>query len=163
MAEDSDLTKQQKESHAITETVDQFMQPTHAAAAHSVTYRWKSDIGTKMYIIVGVDEFGVICSMFISMGSSGTQMHNISNALGRVISLCIQNDKATLMEIVQTLEDFSSEQVWMSDTLGRAKSVPAVIALILERHLRVEEILENMHSGIEEDADVHEDNHGENH
>jgi hypothetical protein len=151
MAEDSELTKQQKEQEHVKKHVTHAMSVCQPGQTISTTYRWRSDIGGKMHVTVGIDEFGVVCNMFINVGSSGTQMHNICNALGRVISLCIQNDKATLIQIVETLEDFRSECVWMSDSLGRAKSIPSVIALILERHLRVEEQLETIHTGESDD------------
>lgn len=102
-----------------------------------------------MYVTAGADEYGTLNSLILNVGSSGTTVHNICNALGRVISIAIQNDKATALQIVQTLEDVSSEVVWMSDTLGQARSIPEVLAKILLRHIEIEHEIDAMHSGEE--------------
>ena len=115
-----------------------------------------------MHIHVGADEFCVLDTMIINVGASGTTVHNLANSLGRVISKAIQRDKATAMEIVQTLEDVSSEVVWTNDLLGRAESIPNVIALTILRHMDIENTIDSMHTGDEDDANFHEDNHMDN-
>jgi len=125
--------------------------PMRPGISRTITYKFRNTAGTSMHVHVGVDEYGVLHSMVINVGSSGTTIHNIVNALGRVISIAIQNDKATALKIVHTIEGFSSDTVWMSDELGTAKSIPDVIALILLRHIDIETHIENTHTGEEED------------
>jgi hypothetical protein len=102
-----------------------------------------------MYIVISLDEFGVTNGMFIQVGSSGSTVHNVCNALARVISIAIQRDKATALQIVQTMEDVKSEVIWMSDKLGNADSIPAAISLVLLRHIELEAQIEEMHTEME--------------
>ena len=165
MATDSELTLHQKRQKCIQDSAEHILDDSMPGATQTITYVWKSSAGTKMYIHVGVDEYGVLNSMFINVGASGSTIHNVVNAMGRVISIAIQRDKATALEIVQTLEDVTSELVWMNDCMGRTNSIPGVISIIILRHVDIEECIERIHTDFtsEEDADVHEDNHGANH
>jgi hypothetical protein len=121
----------------------------------TITYVWKNTAGTKMYVIVGCDEFGVINSMILNIGESGTTLHNMGNSLGRVISLALQENSKLALPIIQTLEDFSSDVMWMpknnSEDMGTAKSIPGVLAKILFRHHEIEQELEAIHTGEETD------------
>jgi hypothetical protein len=124
----------------------------------SISYRFKGSAGPSMYITVSLDEYGVVNGMFINVGSSGSTIHNVCNALARVISIAIQNDKATSIQIVQTMEDVGSEVVWICDTLGKADSIPAAIALVLLRHVKIDEKMEEIHT---DNSNVHPDAQGE--
>jgi len=127
------------------------LRSTKPGESLSTTYLFRGSAGNSLYITVGVDEYGVVNSMFINLGASGSTIHNVCNALARVISIAIQNDKATVLQIVQTMEDVSSEVVWIHDDLGRAGSIPSAIALVLLRQLKLEEELEKLHTAEEEE------------
>ena len=125
----------------------------------STTYKFRNSTGTTLYVTITFDEFYVIEGIIINQGASGTSMHNVCNALGRVTSVAIQfilKHKPEVLEkflekIAGNLEGYSSEVLWMSDDLGNANSIPDVLARILRRHIEVSESLENMHSGEEEE------------
>ena len=134
----------------MDQMVDRLIGSPTPGSVHSITHKFRGSAGNTMYIVVSLDEFNVPSGMFIQVGSSGSTIHNVCNALARVISIAIQNDKATALQIVQTMEDVRSEVVWISDTLGKADSIPAVIALVLEYHLNVEHKLDKLHSGEED-------------
>lgn len=119
-------------------------------STHSITHKFRGSAGNSMYIVVSMDEFSVPNGIFIQVGSSGSTVHNVCNALTRVISIAIQNDKATALQIVQTMEDVKSEVVWINDNLGKADSIPAAIALVLLKHIEYEEKIEEMHTGNED-------------
>ena len=114
---------------------------------------------TSLYIIVTFDEFYVIDGIIINQGASGTSMHNVCNALGRTISHSIQKiQKLESKETIKYIEDlvkiytgFTSETMWMHETMGSVLSIPDVFAKILQRHIDVTEALEEMHTGEEED------------
>jgi hypothetical protein len=137
----------------IEKAIDNLMKPVVPGESHSQTHKFKGSSGTTMYITVGVDEFNVVNSMFINIGSSGTTIHNVCNALARVISIAIQNDKATLLQIVQTLEDVGSETRWISDSLGVAESIPSSIALVLLHHIDIDESYDKLHNEFSEECD----------
>lgn len=122
---------------------------TTPGASHSITHRFRGSAGNTMYIVVSLDEFSVPNGMFIQVASSGSTVHNVCNALARVISIAIQNDKATALQIVQTMEDVKSEIVWINDNLGKADSIPAAISLVLLYHLELEEKIEDLHTEME--------------
>ena len=144
----------------IEETVNHILNhPVQKDQAPSVSYRFSGSAGPSMYITVRLDEYGVVNGMFINVGSSGSTVHNVCNSLARVISIAIQNDKATCLQIVQTMEDVSSEVVWICDTLGKADSIPAAIALVLLRHNKIDEAMEDLHT---DNSDVHPDAQGDN-
>jgi hypothetical protein len=132
--------------------VEHFMKEELPGIKNSITYNWHNTAGAKMHVHVSTDEFGVLDTMIINVGSSGTTTHNIVNALGRVLSIAIQRDKKIAMDIVQTLEGFSSEVDWISEELGRAPSIPDVISKVLLRHIDIETAIEDMHSGEEEEC-----------
>jgi hypothetical protein len=123
---------------------------TKPGESPSITFKFRGSANNTMYIVVSIDEFGVPSGMFIQVGSSGSTIHNVCNALARVISIAIQNDKATALQIVQTMEDVKSEVVWISDLLGKADSIPAAISLVLIKMLEYEEKLETLHTELEE-------------
>jgi hypothetical protein len=125
---------------------------TPNGAHKSTTYQFKGSAGNSMYITVGVDEYGVVCSMFINVGSSGSTVHNVVNALARVISIAIQNDKATALQIVQTMENVKSEVRWMCDGLGHTDSIPSAIAMVLLKQIEIEEELERIHTDFDEEV-----------
>jgi hypothetical protein len=135
----------------MNETVEHLIEPTKPGIKNTITYKLRNTAGASMHVHVGVDEFGVLNQMIINMASSGTTTHNLVNSLGRVISIAIQNDKATALQIVQTLEGMTSEVDWISDTLGRAQSIPEAISKILLKHIDIEEAIEAAHSGEETD------------
>jgi len=124
----------------------------------SATYIWKSSAGPKLYITVTFDEFHTIEGFIANHEASGSSMHNVCNALGRMISLGIQKvrrvDPDGLTEYIEkqiaNLSGFNSETMWMHDTMGAVLSIPDVFAKILERHLEVTEAIEEIHSGEEE-------------
>jgi hypothetical protein len=134
----------------IEKAVQRFLSDPDKGASHSVTHRFKGSSGTTLYITMGIDEFNVPNSMFINIGASGTTIHNVCNALARVVSIAIQNDKATLLQIVQTMENVGSETRWISDTLGVAESIPSAIALVLLHHVEIDEALDKIHNFDEE-------------
>jgi len=143
---------------SLDRTIAHYSNNVAAGACHSVTYKFHSSQGVKMYVIVNVDEFNVINGMFLNIGESGTTLHNVVNALGRMVSLAIQEVRKTnpgrlteyLMKTVGNLSGMSSDSVWMSDELGSANSIPDVLGLILLRHVEIEETMDDMHTGEEE-------------
>jgi hypothetical protein len=137
----------------IEKEIENLMTPVKPGVSHSTTHKFRGSSGTKMYITIGVDEYNVVNSLMINIGSSGTTIHNVCNALGRVISIAIQNDKATLIQIVQTLEDVSSETRWMSDSLGNAESIPSAIALVLLHCIEVDDAYDKLHNNFSEECD----------
>ena len=145
----------------LIKTMDHFMSEPRRGAHNSVTYRFKASSGTNMYIIVNVDEFNVISGLFVNIGESGTTIHNVVNAMGRMISLGIQEKRKTdpqhlneyLLKIVSNLEGMTSDVVWMNDTLGRANSIPDVMSLIILRQIELDDAMDDMHSGEEDEEE----------
>ena len=140
--------------------IEHYTGTPRSGSDHSITYQFRASSGTKMYVIVTVDEFNVVNGMFINVGESGTTIHNTVNAMGRIISLSIQEIRKTkpdrlidfILKIVGSLEGMSSDVVWMSDEFENANSIPDVIGLILLRHIEIEEEMDALHSGEEEDG-----------
>lgn len=130
--------------------VEKLLKDNTPGSTHSITHKFRGSAGGSMYIVVSVDEFCVPNGIFIQVASSGSTVHNLANAMARVISIAIQNDKATALQIVQTLEDVKSEVVWISDELGKADSIPEAVSLVLLKHIEYEEKIEEMHT---EDGD----------
>ena len=139
--------------------IDNALAPTPDGSRKSSSYVWKSSGGPKLYVTVTFDEFYTIEGMIINLGASGSSMHNMCNALGRAISLGIQEIRKVnsarvipfLQKMIDNLSGFSSEVVWMSETMGTVNSIPDVLGRILNRHIEMTEALEEMHSGEEED------------
>ena len=142
----------------IEKTVEHFTNPPMRGAHSSVTYKFKNAQGLGLYVIVTVDEFSVIKGIFMGIESSGTTLHNVVNCLGRILSLAIQEIRQKdpnqlipfLMKAVSNMQGISSDTVWMNDSLGRANSIPEIIALILLRQVEIDERMDENHSGEEE-------------
>ena len=133
-----------------------------AGSHNSTTYCFRSSVGPKLYVILTFDEFYVIKGMMINHEASGTSLHNICNAIGRIISLGIQEIRKIkpnslydyILKQVENLSGFSSDVLWMNDDLGNAQSIPDVLALILKRHVAISEAVDELHSGEEEECDI---------
>ena len=143
----------------IDKAVEHFTNPPMRGANSSITYKFHNAQGLGLHIIVTVDEFSVIKGIFMGIESSGTTLHNVVNCLGRILSLSIQEIRKSnpnnltpfLMKAVNNMQGITSDTVWMNDDLGRADSIPEIIALILLRQVEIDERMDDNHSGDEED------------
>lgn len=87
-----------------------------------------------LYITANRGGQGHLCEVFLNTTKSGSTLHGMSEALGRVISVALQHDFRLVGKIARTLEDISSDGAWNSQTLGRVYSIPAALAKVLDRY-----------------------------
>ncbi len=85
-----------------------------------------------LYVTVNVDKTGRPIEIFTNIGKSGGDTAALSEAIGRLISIALQNG-VPLEKIVMTLLNITgSQSVWDNGRL--IKSVPDAIAKVLKAH-----------------------------
>jgi len=94
------------------------------------TYRF---IGpTKLYITINKDLAGNIREVFLNAASSGSTIRSLCEALGKAVSIALQNEKRLLPRIIRSFQDDLSESQWHCSELSRpAKSIPDALSLVL--------------------------------
>ena len=85
-----------------------------------------------LYVTANRGKNGHVREVFLNTTKSGSTLHGMSEALGRVISVALQHDYRLVGKIARTLEDISSDGAWHSGTLGRVYSIPAALAKVLD-------------------------------
>ncbi|HIJ79424.1 MAG: hypothetical protein OEY01_11000 [Desulfobulbaceae bacterium] len=86
-----------------------------------------------LYITANKGNQGHVREVFLNTTKSGSTLHGMSEALGRVISVALQHDYRLVSKIARTLEDISSDGAWISRSLGRTFSIPAALAKVLDK------------------------------
>jgi ribonucleoside-diphosphate reductase alpha chain len=98
---------------------------------HGSTFKWRGP--APLYITANRGNNGHIRELFLNTTKSGSTLHGMSEALGRVISVALQHDYRLVGKIARTLEDISSDGAWNNGSLGRVYSIPAALAKVLDR------------------------------
>jgi hypothetical protein len=100
------------------------------------TYRF---IGpTKLYITINRDSENVIREVFINAASSGSTTRSLCEALGRAISIALQNRKELVHSFVKKFNGDLSESQWHNREVERsATSIPDAVSLVLKRELEL--------------------------
>jgi ribonucleoside-diphosphate reductase alpha chain len=95
------------------------------------TYKFRGP--APLYITANKGGQGHVREVFLNTTKSGSTLHGMSEALGRVISVALQHDYRLVGKIARTLEDISSDGAWISASLGRVYSIPAALAKVLDK------------------------------
>ncbi|MBU0486040.1 MAG: hypothetical protein KKB30_16165 [Proteobacteria bacterium] len=95
------------------------------------TFKWRGP--APLYITANRGDQGHVREIFLNTTKSGSTLHGMSEALGRVISVALQHDYRLVRKIARTLEDISSDSAWQSGSLGRVFSIPAALAKVLDK------------------------------
>lgn len=86
-----------------------------------------------LYITANKGSKSHVREVFLNTTKSGSTLHGMSEALGRVISVALQHDYRLVGKLARTLEDISSDSVWHCGSLGRVYSIPAALAKVLDK------------------------------
>jgi ribonucleoside-diphosphate reductase alpha chain len=100
------------------------------AERHGSTFKFSGP--APLYVTANKGEFGHVREVFLNTTKSGSTIHGMCEALGRVISVALQHDYRLLGKISRTLEDISSDGAWQNLNLGRVYSIPAALAKVLD-------------------------------
>lgn len=95
------------------------------------TFKWRGP--APLYITANKGPQKHIREVFLNTTKSGSTLHGMSEALGRVISVALQHDYRLVGKIARTLEDISSDGAWNNGRMGRVYSIPAALARVLEQ------------------------------
>jgi ribonucleoside-diphosphate reductase alpha chain len=95
------------------------------------TFKWRGP--APLYVTANRGSQGHVREIFLNTTKSGSTLHGMSEALGRVISVALQHDYRLVGKIARTLEDISSDGAWNNGSLGRCYSIPAALAKVLDR------------------------------
>ncbi len=95
------------------------------------TFKWRGP--APLYITANKGPHNHVRELFLNTTKSGSTLHGMSEALGRVISVALQHDYRLVGKIARTLEDISSDGAWNNGSLGRVYSIPAALARVLEQ------------------------------
>jgi ribonucleoside-diphosphate reductase alpha chain len=95
------------------------------------TFKWRGP--APLYITANRGDRGHVREIFLNTTKSGSTLHGMSEALGRVISVALQHDYRLVSKIARTLEDISSDGAWQNASLGRCYSIPAALAMVLDK------------------------------
>jgi len=95
------------------------------------TFKWRGP--APLYITANKGPQNHVREVFLNTTKSGSTLHGMSEALGRVISVALQHDYRLVGKIARTLEDISSDGAWNNGSLGRVYSIPAALARVLEQ------------------------------
>lgn len=98
---------------------------------HGSTFKWRGP--APLYITANRGSQGHVREVFLNTTKSGSTLHGMSEALGRVISVALQHDYRLVSKIARTLEDISSDGAWNNGSLGRCYSIPAALAKVLDK------------------------------
>jgi len=85
-----------------------------------------------LYVTANRGKNGHVREVFLNTTKSGSTLHGMSEALGRVISVALQHDYRLVGKIARTLEDISSDSAWHNGLMGRVYSIPAALAKVLD-------------------------------
>ncbi|MFC1523760.1 hypothetical protein ACFL6N_03105 [Thermodesulfobacteriota bacterium] len=96
---------------------------------HGSTFKFRGP--APLYITANKGLEGHVREVFLNTTKSGSTLHGMSEALGRVISVSLQHDYRLIGKLAKTLEDISSEGAWFNKKLGRVLSIPAALAKVL--------------------------------
>ncbi len=94
------------------------------------TFKFKGP--ASLYITANRGDLGHVREIFLNTTKSGSTIHGMCEALGRVMSVALQHDYRLVGKIARTLEDISSDSAWQSGGLGRVYSIPAALAKVLD-------------------------------
>ena len=86
-----------------------------------------------LYVTANRDQEGHVREIFMNTTKSGSTLHGLSEALGRVCSVALQHDHRLAGKLARTLGDIISDGAWMNAGLGRVYSIPAAMAKVLEK------------------------------
>jgi ribonucleoside-diphosphate reductase alpha chain len=95
------------------------------------TFKWRGP--APLYITANRGGQGHVREVFLNTTKSGSTLHGMSEALGRVLSVALQHDYRLVGKLARTLEDISSDGAWSNGSLGRCYSIPAALAKVLDR------------------------------
>lgn len=95
------------------------------------TYRFRG--ASTIFITINQDDSGLDREVFVVATSSGSTTHALCDALGRVISIALQENPLLQKRIVKSLSGISSESVFSSTGFEQARSIPDAVALVLGR------------------------------
>jgi len=104
---------------------------TRPSLLRGLTEKVKTGFGN-MYVTVNFDDKGDPVEVFATIGKSGKSTMAKTEALGRLVTLCLQNGVKT-EEIIHQLKDIEGESPTPFGT-GMVKSIPDGIAQVLERN-----------------------------
>ena len=96
------------------------------------TFKFKGP--ASLYVTANKGAQDHLREVFLNTTKSGSTIHGMCEALGRVISVALQHDYRLVGKIARTLEDISSDAVWQSSSLGRVYSIPAAVARVLQHY-----------------------------
>ena len=100
------------------------------AERHGSTFKFTGP--APLYVTSNKGDQGHVREVFLHTTKSGSTIHGMCEALGRVISVALQHDYRLIGKIARTLEDISSDGVWQNMSLGRVYSIPAALAKVLD-------------------------------
>ena len=107
------------------------MEFTNMDERHGSTFKWRGP--APLYVTANRGGHGHVREVFLNTTKSGSTLHGMSEALGRVISVALQHDYRLVGKIARTLEDISSDGAWQNGSLGRCYSIPAALAKVLDK------------------------------
>ncbi len=105
-----------------------------------------------LYITANKGHNGHVREVFLNTTKSGSTLHGMSEALGRVLSVALQHDYRLVSKLARTLEDISSDGAWISGSLGRTFSIPAALAKVLDKASEDDKVDENPDPYVEPSA-----------
>jgi len=97
---------------------------------HGSTFKFSGP--APLYVTANKGDQGHVREVFLNTTKSGSTIHGMCEALGRVISVALQHDYRLIGKIARTLEDISSDGAWQNMGLGRVYSIPAALAKVLD-------------------------------
>jgi ribonucleoside-diphosphate reductase alpha chain len=97
---------------------------------HGSTFKFSGP--APLYVTANKGDEGHVREVFLNTTKSGSTIHGMCEALGRVISVALQHDYRLIGKIARTLEDISSDGTWQNTGLGRVYSIPAALAKVLD-------------------------------
>lgn len=103
---------------------------SETAERHGSTFKFSGP--APLYVTANKGDQGHLREVFLNTTKSGSTIHGMCEALGRVISVALQHDYRLLGKIARTLEDISSDGTWQNMSLGRVHSIPAALATVLD-------------------------------
>ena len=90
-----------------------------------------------LYLTINRDEYG-LCEVFANIGKHGSEVASWSEAVGRLISLCLRSG-LSLKSLVEQLSGITSRPIWHNGE--QILSVPDAIGKALSKHLDEKNII----------------------
>lgn len=116
---------------------------TRPATLRGTTYRKETPAGT-IYVILNEHEQQPF-EVFLNVGKAGSEVAAISEAFGRLITLCLRTSSSPterLQEVVNELRNIGGDRS-LGFGANRVRSLPDGIAQVLAEHLG-EEVVESL-------------------